>query len=216
MNPASEPPSPKALEPFTAEFFAQDPRAVAKGILGALLVSSIQGIEAGGRIVEAEAYLGSDDPGSHAATKGITKRNAVLYGPPGSVYVYFAYGNHHMLNFVCRPQGEAGAVLVRAIEPLVGVDVMRSRRGGRPLHELANGPGKVCAALDVDLSDNATMLGEGRIVVYHWQHPRASDIEVSGRIGLSAGHDLDLRYYVRDDPFVSRGRAGVSTKRDSA
>lgn len=216
MNPVSEPPSLKVLEPVTAEFFTQDPRVVAKGILGSLLVSSARGTEAGGRIVEAEAYLGGSDPGSHAATKEITKRNVVMYGPPGSVYVYFAYGNHHMLNFVCCPQGEAGAVLVRAIEPLIGVEVMRSRRGGRPLHELASGPGKVCAALGVDLSDNATMLGQGRIVVYHWQHPRASDVGVSGRIGLSAGHDLDLRYYVRGDRFVSRGRAGVSTKRDSA
>ncbi len=216
MNGASDTPSLTRLKPFAAEFFAQDPRAVAQGILGSLLVSSARDIETGGRIVEAEAYLGSGDLGSHAATRKITKRNVVMYGPPGSVYVYFAYGNHHMLNFVCCPQGEAGAVLVRAVEPLIGVEVMRTRRGGRPLHELANGPGKVCAALGVDLSDNATMLGEGRIVVYHWQHPRVTDVEISGRIGLSAGHELDLRYYVRGDPYVSRGPAGVSSKRGSA
>lgn len=212
MPQLPELPQLETLEPLDAAFFARDPRHVAREILGALLVSSAGGVTAGGRIVEVEAYLGTDDPGSHASTKAVTKRNAVMYGPPGTAYVYFTYGNHHMLNFVCGPEGEAGAVLVRAIEPLLGIEVMRSRRAGRPLHGLANGPGKLCAALGVDLSDNAMTLGAGRLVVYHWQRPRASGVAVSGRVGLSAGHELDLRYYLRGDPFVSRGRAGVSIR----
>jgi DNA-3-methyladenine glycosylase len=213
MSTGSQPLCPEELRPISAEFFARDPRDVAPGLLGALVLTISGGVRTGGRIVETEAYLGVGDPGSHAATKSMTKRNAVMYGPPGSVYVYFSYGNHFMLNLVCCPEGEAGAVLIRAIQPLVGVEVMRERRGGRTFSELANGPGKVCAALGVDLSDNATMLGVGKLVVYHYREPRPEDVAVSGRIGLGAGHDLDLRYYLRGNEFVSRGRAGVSTRR---
>ncbi len=201
------------LTPADASFFDRDPRKVARDLLGMLLVSRVGGIAAGGRIAETEAYLGSDDPGSHAATKGITKRNVVMYGPPGSVYVYFTYGNHHMVNLVCCAEGIAGAVLVRAIEPLVGVDEMRKRRGGRAPHDLANGPGKLAEALGVDLSDNGSMLGSGRLVVYHWRRPAARDIAASGRVGLSFGHELEHRYFVRGDPFVSRARTGELTPR---
>ncbi len=137
-------------------------------------MSTAGGVETGGRIVEVEAYLGSHDAGSHAATRGITKRNAVMYGPPGSAYVYFTYGNHHMLNLVCEPEGIAGAVLVRALEPLLGIDVMSGRRRGLPLRELCNGPGKLAAALGVDLSDNGSILGEGRLSVYVWRAATAS------------------------------------------
>jgi DNA-3-methyladenine glycosylase len=175
-----------------------------------MLVSTVDGVATGGRIVEVEAYLGSADAGSHAATRGITKRNAVMYGPPGSVYVYFTYGNHHMVNLVCEPEGIAGAVLVRALEPLVGVDVMAHRRDGRPIREMCSGPGKLAAALGVDLSDNATMLGAGRLSVYRSACPSDAAIGSSGRIGLSAGHELELRWYETDSPFVSRGRLGPS------
>ena len=103
------------------DFFARPPEEVAVDLLGALVVTTVDGEETGGRIVEVEAYRGSDDPGSHAATRGITRRNATMYGPPGTAYVYFTYGNHHMLNFVCEPEGIAGAVLIRALEPTVAL-----------------------------------------------------------------------------------------------
>ena len=191
-----------------ASYFARDPRDVAPDLLGYVLVSSAGGVATGGRIVEAEAYLGTNDPGSHASTREITRRNAVMYGPPGSVYVYFAYGNHHMVNVVCCPEGEAGAVLIRALEPLYGIEEMHRRRGGRSERELANGPGKLAQALGIDLSDNGTLLGGGRLVVYDSPGPRPQKIAVSGRVGLSAGHHLQLRYFVEDCPFVSRGRIG--------
>lgn len=206
-----EPPAPETLRRVRPQFFVRDPREVAQALLGTLIVSSARGAVTGGRIVETEAYLGSDDPGSHAATKGMTARNSVMYGPPGSVYVYFTYGNHHMLNLVCSPEGVAGAVLIRALEPLIGVGAMRSRRGRRNLNELTSGPGRLAEALGVDLSDNGTRLGEGRLVVYHWEGPAEGDVAVSGRVGLSSGHELDYRYYLANSPFVSRARTGART-----
>jgi DNA-3-methyladenine glycosylase len=189
-------------------FFNRAPNLVAQDLLGTFLVSTAGGVETGGCIVEAEAYLGSHDAGSHAATRGITKRNAVMYGPPGSAYVYFTYGNHHMINLVCEPEGVAGAVLIRAIEPILGVKAMTERRRGMALRDLCNGPGKLAAALGVDLTDNGTALGEGRLSVYDGERPSAAEIASSGRIGLSSGHELELRWYVKQSAFVSRGRIG--------
>lgn len=194
--------------PVAHEFFGRDPREVAPDLLGCIAATVVDGVETSGVIVETEAYLGAGDVGSHASTKGITARNAVMYGPPGSVYVYFTYGNHHMLNLVCEPEGIAGAVLLRALRPLSGIDAMTARRHGRPVAELCNGPGKLAAALGVDLRDNTTLLGEGRISVYHGERPSPRDIGVSGRVGLREGHELELRYYVKGDPFVSKGRLG--------
>jgi len=176
-------------------------------------MSRVDGVLAGGCIVEAEAYLGPEDPGSHAATKGVTRRNVVMYGAPGTVYVYFTYGNHHMLNLVCEREGVASAVLVRALEPMIGVECMTARRGGRRLTELCNGPGKLAQALGVDLRDNGTVLGEGRLVVYDAPRVPAADVSVSGRVGLSAGHELDLRFYVNTSRFVSKGRTGPPPRR---
>ncbi len=189
-------------------FFDRDPREVAPDLLGAILVSTAGGAVAGGLIVETEAYLGAHDPGSHAATHGMTPRNAVMYGPPGTVYVYFTYGNHYMLNLICGPEGEAGGVLIRALEPTIGLDTLRSRRAGRPDRELANGPGKLAAALGIDLTHNRTTLGEGDLVVYDSAVPSDPVVETSGRVGLSAGHELELRYFVADSSHVSRGRTG--------
>ena len=207
-----------SLELIPASYFARDPREVAPHLLGCVVATVVDGEFSAGVIVETEAYLGADDRGSHAATKGVTPRNAVMYGPPGVAYVYFTYGNHYMLNFVCAPKGTAGAVLVRALRPVDGVDAMTSRRHGRPLHELCSGPGKLMAALGVDLSDNGSVLGEGRIAVYYGERPPLGELAVSGRVGLTSGHELELRYYLAHDPFVSRGRTGPlrSKRRSSA
>jgi len=214
MSDSSNTPSNTA--PFGAlvgaAFFERSPDVVARDLLGAVLVSTAGGVETGGRIVETEAYLGSDDAGSHAATRGITKRNAVMYGPPGSAYVYFTYGNHHMINLVCEPQGVAGAVLIRALEPLLGIEIMTDRRRGLPLKDLCSGPGKLAAALGVDLSDNGSLLGEGRLSVYYGERPTEAQIARSGRVGLSSGHERELRWYVEDSAYVSRGRTGPVTK----
>ena len=199
-------PQPRATLP--AAFFERSPDKVAPDLLGCVVETLVDGLLTGGVIVETEAYLGAGDAGSHAATKGITARNAVMYGPPGTAYVYFTYGNHHMLNLVCEPEGTAGAVLIRAIEPTIGIDTMTGRRKGRRLVELCNGPGKLAAALGIDLTDNGSALGEGRIAVYYGDLPKGATVGVSGRIGLTHGHELELRYYLQGDPFVSRSRTG--------
>jgi DNA-3-methyladenine glycosylase len=191
-----------------AEFYARHPVDVARDLLGCVLASTAGGELTAGVIVETEAYLGTGDPGSHAATKGVTRRNEVLYGPPGTAYVYFTYGNHYLFNVVCEPEGTAGAVLVRALRPTVGVEAMTSRRRGRPLRELCDGPGKLAEALGIDLEDNRSVLGQGRASVYRGVPLDPGHVAVSGRVGLSHGHELPLRFYVKDDPFVSRGRTG--------
>lgn len=193
-------------EPLPHEFFDRDPVAVARDLIGRVLLSTAGRVETCGRIVEAEAYRGSFDPGSHAATKGMTRRNSVMYGPPGTVYVYFTYGNHHMINLVCEPEGHAGAVLVRALEPLCGLETMRERRGRSALIELCNGPGKCAQALGIDLADNGSALGHGHLQVY--AGCRSEDVEFSGRIGLTSGHDLPYRFFESGSPYVSRGRLG--------
>jgi len=196
------------LVAMPAAFFDRHPAEVAPDLLGSYIVSTAGGVVTGGLVVETEAYLGSADLGSHAATRGMTKRNATMYGPPGTAYVYFTYGNHHMLNLVCEPEGTAGAVLVRALEPVWGIDAMTARRHGRPLVELCNGPGKLAASLGLDLSDNGVTLGAGRLTVYDGLRPQADTIATSGRVGLSQGYELELRWYLADNRFVSRGRTG--------
>ena len=210
-----ETPELAGLAAIPPPFFMRHPAEVAPELIGAYVVSTSGGVVTGGVIVETEAYLGTDDAGSHAATRGITKRNATMYGPPGTAYVYFTYGNHHMLNLVCEPDGIAGAVLVRALEPLWGLSEMAARRHGRPDRELCNGPGKLAAALGLDLSDNAVALGEGRLSVYHGLRPAADEIATSGRVGLSAGHELELRFFLAGSPFVSRGRTGPPPERQA-
>ena len=192
--------------PLLAGFFARPAPEVARDLLGKTVVRRVDGVLTAGRIVEAEAYLGSDDPGSHAATRGITERNRVMYGAPGVAYVYFTYGMHHMLNLVTESDGTAGAVLVRAIEPTAGRDTMIVRRDGHDGRDLTDGPGKVAAALGLDLSDNGTALGEGRLAVLD-APAHQEDVVVSGRVGLTEGHESPLRFYLEGSAH-SRGRTG--------
>jgi DNA-3-methyladenine glycosylase len=197
------------------EFYSRDTVTVARDLLGCVLVSTSGGETTSGRIVETEAYLGSDDAGSHAATRGVTKRNSVMYGPPGRAYVYFTYGNHHMLNFVTQPEGVAGAVLIRALEPLEGIEAMTrrrlsGRRGGSPVgrKDIANGPGKLTAALGVDLSDNGSPLDGSATLTVLGRRGVAPAIVASGRIGLGFGHEAQLRFYIEGERCVSTARPG--------
>jgi DNA-3-methyladenine glycosylase len=194
-----------------AAFFTRGTEIVARELLGKVLVSSVGDTPAGGRIVETEAYLGAHDPGSHAATRGITGRNRVMYGPPGCAYVYFTYGMHHMLNLVTEPEGTAGAVLIRAIEPLLGADAMSVRRRGRTGPDLTNGPAKVAHALGIGLEHNSMPLG-GALAAYD-DPPPTGRMGTSGRVGLAEGHDLLLRFYLEDNTYVSRGRIGPKPTR---
>ena len=131
------------------EFYNRPTLTVARQLIGARLVRVLDGIKLIGVITETEAYISENDLACHCKA-GRTPRTAVMFEEPGHAYVYFTYGNHHMLNLVCGPEGSAGAVLIRALEPLLGIDVMLARRHGRGGRDTANGPGKVAQALGID------------------------------------------------------------------
>ncbi len=142
------------------EFYARPTLEVARNLLGQRLVRVLDGRRLAGRIVETEAYIGEDDLASHAS-RGRTPRTDPMFGPPGYAYVYFIYGMYYCLNVVTEPEGVPAAVLVRAIEPLEGMEVMRQRRPGQPDADLANGPGKLCQALAIDLRLNRSDMVAG-------------------------------------------------------
>ncbi len=143
--------------PLAQGFYARDTLVVAHDLLGCTLWSETDQGVCAGRIVEAEAYLDQRDPASHAA-RGRTPRSAIMFGPPGMAYVYLIYGMHHCLNAVTEVEGQAGAVLIRALDPLVGLDPMRQRRPGGPDQPLCAGPGRLCRALGIDLDWNGEPL----------------------------------------------------------
>jgi DNA-3-methyladenine glycosylase len=155
---------------------------------------------ASGKIVETEAYLGPHDPACHAAA-GLTKRTQHLHGPPGTSYVYFVYGMYWCVNCVTGPVGFGSAVLIRALEPLEGVALMRRRRGRT---DLTNGPGKVCAALGIDASMSGLPLDRPPLIVRVGEPVGDEAVLVSPRIGLTKAAEWPQRYYIRDNRWVSR------------
>jgi len=196
-------------------FYAQDTLEVARHLLGARLVRLWEGQRLGGRIVECEAYRGLDDSASHAS-RGQTPRNAVMFGPPGHAYVYFTYGIHWMLNVVTEPVGVAAAVLIRALEPIEGVEAMWAlrRRRGRPrqVTDLTSGPGKLTQALAIDGSFNGADLTTDPHLWLEFDQPiPPARIARGPRIGIPyaapAHREAPWRFWIRDNPFVSRPRA---------
>jgi len=208
-----------ARRPLPRRFFARDTLEVARALLGCVLWAQPAGGEAcAGRIVEVEAYLGEDDPASHAG-RGRTPRSATMFGPPGHAYVYLSYGMHHCLNAVTEADGRAGAVLLRAIEPLVGQDAMAGRRGVGDPRLLAAGPGRLCEALGIDRAWNGLPLaGPGANVVNHlaagcvWIAPGSPPARVMAgpRIGIRRAADRPYRFCDPDSRLLSRpaGRGG--------
>jgi len=144
--------------PLPRRFFARDTVQVARDLLGGILWADAGGTVCAGRIVEVEAYLDERDPASHAG-RGPTPRSAIMFGRPAVAYVYLIYGMHHCFNVVTETAGRAGAVLIRAVEPLVGEDAMRLRRPGGSTVELCAGPGRLCRAMGIDLDWNGLVLG---------------------------------------------------------
>jgi DNA-3-methyladenine glycosylase len=190
------------------EFYARDARDVAVDLLGKLLVHEDpeHGL-VGGRIVEAEAYLGEGiDPGSHAF-RGPTRRNATMFGPPGHLYVYFTYGMHWCANVVCNPYGHGGAVLLRALHPLDGLDVMWARRPkARRERDLCSGPARLCQALGLTGAFDGVDLSAGPVLLLDDGTPPPAEPGNSVRIGLSPGKGEEdaWRWWVPGDPNVSR------------
>ena len=182
---------------------------VARRLLGAVLASSVDGVTATGRIVEVEAYGASDDPASHAAVRaGRTRRNGAMFGPPGTAYVYRSYGIHWCVNVVCGVEGEAAAVLVRAIEPLQGSDAMVVRRGRADA--LTNGPGRLCQALGITGALDGHPLGEPPLTLLEGVRVQPDEMGVSGRIGVSRGAELPLRFFITGNRHLSRP-GGIAT-----
>ena len=179
-------------------FYSRKTDVVAKDLLGCILVHNLNGRRLSGRIVETEAYFGKNDPGSHAS-RGMTPRNKIMFGKPGFSYVYFVYGNHHCLNFTTEPEGTAGAVLIRALEPIDGIDEMKRRRGKE--NNLTNGPGKLTQALGITKEHNGMDLTGKDLYVIKGDLPK--EIVTTTRIGLSSGKELPLRFYIRGNKFVS-------------
>jgi DNA-3-methyladenine glycosylase len=173
-----------------------------------VLVHEVRGHRTSGVIVEAEAYIGESDPACHAAC-GPTRRNAPLYGPPGRAYVYFNYGMHHLVNAVTEGEGSPAAVLIRALDPLDGVDAMRRRRaskrpGGTPdLHALCRGPGNLTAALGIDLRQNTWDLTNGPLRIEHGL-TRPAKLVWSPRVGIRVGTRRRWRCHWEGHPAVSR------------
>jgi DNA-3-methyladenine glycosylase len=154
-------------------------------------------------IVETEAYVGEHDAACHAAV-GRTRRTEPLYGPPGNAYVYFIYGMHWCINAVTRAEGLPSAVLIRALEPLSGIPLMRRRRPkARSDRDLTNGPGKLCAALGIDRHMNALPLQRYPVVIRAGEAVGKSNVVITPRIGITQAADWPLRFFVRDSPFVS-------------
>lgn len=208
-------PSHPKITPLPRPFYARDPRRVARALLGKVLVRQEKDHELTARIVEVEAYLGKNDPAAHSAA-GNTPRNSVLFGPPGYAYVYFIYGNHYCLNVSCEPDGKAGGVLFRAVEPLTGLEDMADARGivvkgPRDLPKLTSGPGRMAQAFGInrgrdngmDLTSPASGLWIGE------DGSRPPRVLITPRIGITKAADELLRYVVAGNAFVS-GRKSLS------
>src|ERR1700737_819174 len=186
-------------------FFARDPVVLARDLLGRVLLYKTPDGLLAGRIVETEAYRGEADPASHAF-RGRTARNAVMFGPAGHAYVYFTYGMHYCLNVTADVPGTAGAVLLRALEPLTGVEIMRARGDHGPEIRMLSGPGKIGRAFGLTLEDNGRDFTRGRLGLAAGSPVRDRKVAVARRKGISRAVDLPYRFAIVDSPSVS-GRA---------
>lgn len=192
-------------KPLPRKFYLHDSLTVAKNLLGKILVKRTGDILMAGKIVETEAYMGDLDPGSHAYKK-FTERNKIMYDTGGLVYIYFIYGNYFCFNVVCERKGIANAVLIRAAEPLEGISQMEARRGiVKNKFELTNGPAKLCLAMNIDKKLYGKDLTVSEDIFISKPNMKESfDILTSKRIGLSKGADLPYRFFIKDNPYVTK------------
>lgn len=195
---------PAAGRPLERSFYARPARDVARSLIGTMVVSSVEGRRTAGRIVETEAYVGPEDPASHAAERiGRTARNSPMFGPPGTAYVYLSYGIHWCLNAVTDQTDHPGAVLVRALEPVGDLAAMRRRRGTPDL-DLARGPGRLCQALAITGAFNGHPLDEPPLLFLEGPPIPSEAIDAGPRVGISRATDWPLRFTLRDSPYLSR------------
>ena len=187
-----------------ASFYDRETEQVSRDLLGCVLECSSPLGKAAGVIVETEAYIGEHDPACHAAA-GRTKRTDPLYGRPGIAYVYFIYGMYWCVNAVTRAEGLPSAVLIRAVEPLSGLELMRARRPRVSAdRNLTNGPGKLCIALGIGPEHNGASLQRGGLMIRAGERVPDRDVVIAPRIGIKKAADWPLRWYIRNNAFVSR------------
>ena len=179
-------------------FFDRSVHTVARELIGCRLFF----VGCGGTIVETESYE-RDDPACHAYV-GLTDRTEVLFGPPGRAYVYLSYGIHSLLNFVAEPEGEAAAVLIRALEPTADLERMRARRGERPDRELCSGPGKLTEALGIGLEQNRADLGHDPFLLLPPEPGHVPEVLTGPRIGITKAVERPWRFCAADSPYVSK------------
>ena len=193
------------IKPVTQEIFSGNTMEVAQRLLGRYLYSLTPEGPVSGIIVETEAYLSENDPACHASY-GKTKRNAPMFGPAGTAYVYFIYGNHYCFNVVTGPVGQGEAVLIRAVEPVHGLPLMKRKRGYKhPLSNLTNGPGKLCQAFAIDTSFNRHPLNRKPLFVgVNDAVNNYKKIMATPRIGISNAQDKLLRFVIPESSYLSR------------
>ena len=198
------------LVPLPRDFYTRDPRAVSRDLLGKVLVRRQNRKLLRARIVEVEAYLGKDDPAAHSAS-GRTARNFVLFGPPGLTYVYFIYGNHYCFNVSCLPDGEAGGVLFRALEPISGIEEMAEARDitlddATDLRRLTSGPGRLAEAFGITRErDNEKDLTSRKSDLFIGDDGfRPQRIAITPRIGITKAAEHPLRFFIAGSRFVSK------------
>ena len=195
----------RIMDPLPRSFYARSALQVAPDLLGCLLIRAWRGRQLIGRIVEVEAYLGYEDAASHAS-RGPTPRSGIMFGPPGVAYIYFIYGMYHCLNVVTGAENEGQAVLIRALEPVEGIETMRELRGQQDVRALCSGPGKLCQALAIDRSLNGHDLTTRSTLWLSPDRPPGETICRSPRVGVR-GDDAALkapwRFFLRDNPHLS-------------
>jgi DNA-3-methyladenine glycosylase len=196
-----------SIERLSVEFFDRSVHAVARDLVGCRLFYA----GCGGTIVETESYE-RDDPACHAYA-GLTARTEVLFGPPGRAYVYLSYGIHSLLNAVAEPEGEAAAVLIRALEPSAGLEEMRARRGPRPDADLCSGPGKLTEALGVGLDSNGADLSSDPFLLLAPEDGWTGEIVTSPRVGITKAVERPWRFSLAGSPCVSRPRPEAASRR---
>lgn len=195
---------PGSSRPLERSFYERPARDVARSLIGALVVSTVGGERTEGRIVETEAYVGPEDPASHAAERiGRTARNSPMFGPPGTAYIYLSYGIHWCLNAATDREDHPGAVLIRALEPVGDLAAMRLRRG-TPDRDLARGPGRLCQALGITGAFNGHPLDEPPLVFLETPPVAPEAIDAGPRIGITRATDWPLRFTLRGSRFLSR------------
>ncbi|MFN3135008.1 MAG: DNA-3-methyladenine glycosylase [Candidatus Kryptonium sp.] len=185
------------------KFYLQPTLKVARELLGKIIVRKFNGKILAGRIVETEAYIGENDPACHAYG-GMTTRNKIMYLPGGHAYVYFTYGMHYCFNVVTEREGFPAAVLIRAVEPVEGIELMKKFRKMDDIYNLTNGPAKFCQAFKIDKSLNGVSLLGDEIFIVNPGVETQFKIGRSQRVGISMGTDKKWRFFIRGNPFVSK------------